>query len=195
MDGTKNNKRNYIRRKKYLNDCINQVKATLEFVDIARGEKVNVAENQRLALAHAQAIEAVCWSPHSRLSSDCYQRLMNAKTNELCRTIIKKSLPVDFTQLQKIVPLVPERSQTPQPSLPVPIIVPQSAPVVHSMDSLFQTQDNEKDDKGSFRFVASFENTQCVDESPFFSIDDDNNAFLDSTNSFEPSFAEDIFSF
>ncbi|KAH0789015.1 hypothetical protein GPJ56_007091 [Histomonas meleagridis] len=194
MEGNKNSKRNYIRRKKYLNDCITQVKATLELVNIARGEKVNIAENQKLALAHAQAIEAVCWSPHSRLSADGYQKLMNAKTNELCRTIIKKSLPVDLTQLHKIVPIIPERPQTPQPSLPVPIIVPQSAPVIHSMDSLFQTQE---DDKDSFHFVASFENGNDgfgdFDESPFLSMDD-NNTFLDSSNQFDSSINEDIFS-
>ena len=118
------NKRNYIRKKKYLADCISKIQATLDFVHLARGEKIDPSESQRRAMESAQAIEAVCWSPQSRLSADGYQRLMTTKTQELCRTIIKKSLPsVDLNQLQKLTAaLISERAHTPQPTLPLPII-------------------------------------------------------------------------
>lgn len=183
------NKRNYIRRKKYLQDCISQIKATLEFIHLARGETVNPNELQKQAMDHAKAIEAVCWSPHSRLSAESYQKLMSAKTQELCRTIIKKLLPsLDMSQLQKLsstlgperaktpqpsLPL-PERAKTPQPSLPVPII-PQ--PVQHSFES--PSFGSDLADVGMV-FVTSFDTrveeqnkAGELDNSPFMSLDDD----------------------
>lgn len=134
-----NNKRNYIRRKKFLNESMSEIKATLEFIRFARGEKVGTGDSQREAMLHAQAIEAVCWSPHSRLSSDSYQKLMAAKTHELCGTILKKSLPsLDMTQLQKLSSmLLPERAKTPQPTLPIPIIPPPQ-PQPHALDTNFE---------------------------------------------------------
>ena len=184
------NKRNYIRRKKYLQDCISQIKATLEFIHLARGETVNPNELQKQAMDHAKAIEAVCWSPHSRLSAESYQKLMSAKTQELCRTIIKKLLPsFDLSQLQKLsstltLPerpktppppaLIPERAKTPQPSLPVPII-PQ--PAQHSFES--PSVGSDLGDAGML-FVTSFDvrveeqnKAGELDNSPFMSLDDD----------------------
>jgi hypothetical protein len=116
-------KRNYIQRKKYLYDCVSQIKTTLDFIRLARGETVQTASSQSEALAHAQAIEAVCWSPHSRLSAESYQKLMSAKTQELCRTILKKSLTsTDVTHLQKLTAMASDQAKTPSPTLPVPIL-------------------------------------------------------------------------
>ena len=98
------NKRNYIRRKKYLNESVEQIKSTLDFIAFARNEKVSEEQVRKLALLHAESIEAACWSPHTRLSSDNYQTLMSTKTRELCRVILKKALPnFDLQQLQKML--------------------------------------------------------------------------------------------
>jgi hypothetical protein len=120
------NKRNYIRRKKYLANCVAQIKAILDFVRLVRGEKLPPMDTQKEAMAHAQAIEAVCWCPHSRLSADNYEKLMAAKTLELCRTLLKKWLPaLDLAQLQKMTArLSPERLKSPQSVLPVPVFPP-----------------------------------------------------------------------
>ena len=98
------NKRNYIRRKKYLNECAEQIKGTLEFIAYARGEAINEEHINKIASIHAEGIEAACWSPHTRISSDNYQALMSSKTKELCRIILKQSFPnFDFYQLQKMI--------------------------------------------------------------------------------------------
>lgn len=159
-ENKKINKRNYIRRKKYLNDSANQIKATLKIIQAAKGEPFTEQNLQRIAYSHAQAIEAVCWSPHSKLSAEGYQKLMNAKTTELCHMFLKKSFSDlnHLSQHQKVNRQSnakdndtmnnssskfegfsnicrPERPQTPQPSLPIPII-PQSAPVT-SIEPIF----------------------------------------------------------
>jgi hypothetical protein len=118
------NKRNYIRRKKYLMESVNQIKATLEFIRIARGDLPS-EDIQKQALAHAQAVEAVCWSPRARLSAETYQRLMASKTQEFCRAILKRAVPgIDFGQLQRLTVLRPESAppMLPEPILPIPII-------------------------------------------------------------------------
>lgn len=135
-------KRNYIRRKKYLNDTINQIKATLEFLMLAKGETPNRNELTKLATAHAQAIEAACWSPHSRLTAEDYQTLMSAKTRELCIALTKKAVQsFDFTHLSHIIKLPefkpPERAATPQVSVKPQPMIPRSAPVsVQMLDDI-----------------------------------------------------------
>jgi hypothetical protein len=101
---------------------------------------------------------------------------MSAKTQELCRTILKKSLPtVDLTQLQKLSSnLVPERSRTPQPTLPVPI-VPISGSTPHSLD----TNVLEDTDLASRPLLVSFDKIASVDpgdidQSPFFTLENEN---------------------
>ena len=101
---TQTNKRNYIRRKKYLNECADQIKGTLEFIAYARGETIVEEHITKVAFMHAEGIEAACWSPHTRISSDNYQALMSSKTKELCRIILKQSFPnLDFHQLQQTI--------------------------------------------------------------------------------------------
>jgi hypothetical protein len=116
------NKRNYIRRKKFLMDCCSQLKATLDFVRVARGDK-DPGDSAKEALAHAQAIEAVCWSPRARLSAENYCQLMASKTQELCSAILRKSLPsLDLGQIQNFGMLRPEIPKAALPRFPIPII-------------------------------------------------------------------------
>ena len=208
MSDPKISKRNYIRRKKYLNDCIAKIKATFDFIRIMRREKVAPGESERFAMGHAQAIEAVCWSPHSHLSAESYQKLMAAKTQELCRTLLKKSLPaLDMTQLQRLsTTLVPDRPHTPQPSLPMPILLQNPAPrqarspVVMERSATF-AQDFVVDDRPmpleDRGFVPLFElrdDDRVIngsDQLPLWSLDDE--AGIDGTSRrFEPSLEDGI---
>jgi hypothetical protein len=112
-------KRSYIHRKRYLNDSVHQIKAVLDFIRLVRREPASPEDSHRQALAHAQSIEAVCWRPHSRLPADVYQRMMSAKTQEVCRTILRTSLPsFDFSQLQGML----GRTKNTAPQLPLPIL-------------------------------------------------------------------------
>ena len=218
-DNKKINKRNYIRRKKYLNDSANQIKATLEFIQAAKGESFVDQNIQKLAYIHAQAIEAVCWSPHSKLSAEGYQKLMTAKTHELCRMFIKKSVS-DLNHLSHHPKLnyqnnifmkdadivshspsstdnftcleMPDRPQTPQPSLPIPII-PQSAPVsnIESIfpDSIFSnfeapevTNNNNNNNNNNNEI-----NFDSLDIKTSWPVDDDS-GFFQNVNRFDDQF-------
>ncbi|OHT02860.1 hypothetical protein TRFO_06897 [Tritrichomonas foetus] len=183
MSDSNLNKRNYIRRKKYLNDCISRIQATLEFVHLAKGEKMDPADSQKQAMANAQAIEAACWSPYTKLSADSYQKLMMTKTQELCRTIIKKSLlSVDLSQLQKLTAaLLNERSHTPQPTLPVPMIPQSDKKDIQSREEGEYILPDCFDKIEFCPFVPSFEKTsEDLSESPFLAFDD-NDKLLETT--------------
>jgi hypothetical protein len=114
------NKRNYIRRKKYLDQSTAHIKSTLEFIAAVLGESRNPGEIQKAALVHAQEIEAACWSPRPRPTAEVYQKLMAAKTAELCRALAAQALPsFDFVQLSKLAALkVPPRTTAAPPLLP-----------------------------------------------------------------------------
>jgi hypothetical protein len=123
-------KRSYIHRKKYLNDCVNHIKGVLEFIRVSRGDAGSPEELCRQALVHAQSIEAVCWSPHSHLSAEGHQKIMAAKTHELCQTILPRAVPsFDFPQFFRLATAVQECARLPRPSLPMPIIAQRPPPV------------------------------------------------------------------
>jgi hypothetical protein len=116
------NKRNYIHRKKYLMDCVTQIKATLDFIRAVHGDKPG-ADTEKQALDHAQAIEAVCWSPRARLSAESYQQLMTTKTYEVCRVILKKSLgTIELAHGPKLTPCPPEPTPIADSKFPIPMI-------------------------------------------------------------------------
>jgi hypothetical protein len=109
-------KRNCIRRKKFLNDCACVIKGTLLFISVAHGEKPDHFACQRDAVAHAEAIDAACWSPRTHLSSDSYQRLMHLKTEELCQTLLKRAFSPDELSMLKTV------SADVRPVFPLPVV-------------------------------------------------------------------------
>jgi hypothetical protein len=116
-------KRSYIPRKKYLNDSIVQIKSTLEFIRLTRKDSGSAEQSHKAAVAHAQSIEAVCWSPHSRLSADGYQRIMAAKTQELCWTLLRTAITsLDLAQLQRLGPQLLEPVVAPPRVIPHPIL-------------------------------------------------------------------------
>jgi hypothetical protein len=125
------NKRNYIRRKKYLDQSTAHIKSTLEFIAAVLGEALNPGEIQKAALVHAREIEAACWSPRPRPTAEVYEKLMAAKTAELCCALANHALPsFDFVQLSKVAALKMASAPTStaaEPPLPLP-------EVAHDMD-------------------------------------------------------------
>jgi hypothetical protein len=102
----RDNKRNYIRRKKYLDESVSQIRTTLEFIGTASREPPDLSELSKLALRYAEGIDAACWSPRPRPTAEVYQQLISAKTAELCRALIAQAIPnFDFGQLSKLAAL------------------------------------------------------------------------------------------
>ena len=134
------NKRNYIRRKKYLSDSYDKIKKTLIFLNDKAHIGLSDAEIHKQSLDHAKKVEAACWSPHLKLSAKEYEDIANLKTSELCKVLTQQYLPQNFLtntpQNSNISFTNPKshednlmnqkRALTPQ-QLPIPI-VPKSAP-------------------------------------------------------------------
>lgn len=100
-------KRNYVRKRRYLQNSINQIKEAIDFLHSAKGEPVDEDHSLRQATIFAQRIEAVCWSSHSPITPDGYQQSMETKTNELIFTLLQKEVPnMDSTKIQKIMALL-----------------------------------------------------------------------------------------
>lgn len=96
-------RRNYIQRKKCLNNSVNQIVNVLNFIQVLQKDSISPIEKQKVAFAHAQKIEAACWSPHSKLTPESYEKLISAKTAELCRVLLKKSIPqMDSNKIQQL---------------------------------------------------------------------------------------------
>jgi hypothetical protein len=111
-------KRNYIRRKKYLNDSTALIKSTLRFINTSQGSETPATEIDRLARHHAITIEAACCDPRiSNITDELYQRLMLTKTRQLCLCLLCKNLP-QISPSQFLSDIV---ARTPPP-LPMPII-------------------------------------------------------------------------
>lgn len=106
-------RRNYIQRKKCLNNSVNQIVNVLNFIQVLQKDSVSPIEKQKVAYAHAQKIEAACWSPHSKLTPESYEKLISAKTAELCRVILKKSIPqMDSNKIQQLKQLIFSKNPT-----------------------------------------------------------------------------------
>jgi hypothetical protein len=86
-------KRNYIRRKKFLDKITSQIVTTLEFIAVAIGEFPDSSQIHKVAFAHAQGVEAACWSPRPRPTAEAYEKLISAKTAELCQALTRQALP------------------------------------------------------------------------------------------------------
>jgi len=121
------NKRNYIRRKKYLNDSVTQICNTLRIIRDALHEGTADLEIQKRALNHAQAIEAACWSPHSRITEEDYKCIMMAKTRELCFALAKQKVP----SIDTIKPQPHNLSNYKRSISPQVFTIPRSAPTIH----------------------------------------------------------------
>jgi hypothetical protein len=108
--------RNYVKRKRYLNESIDLIKKTLECLASVRRENPNPAEISQQALSRALEIEATCWTTLPRPANEDYNRVMMAKTREVCVALITNAIgPAPAaTYLQVLLTAMPI------PLLPVP---------------------------------------------------------------------------
>lgn len=109
-------RRNYIRRKRCFNDCVDLIMKTLRIIKQARGEPVSEDEIRNAALCRARQIEAACWTPRSKMSDESYKKLTMLKTTELCTAILRQNLKnIDQVRL-KIVALIGHKDEMPPTS-------------------------------------------------------------------------------
>ncbi|OHT01161.1 hypothetical protein TRFO_01787 [Tritrichomonas foetus] len=92
MDSQKG-KRNYVKRKRSLDECAKTIMQTLQTINIRSRSPVDLNELKILALNHAKAIEAACWSRRAKLSNQVFTQIVRAKTMELCKQLLLKSSP------------------------------------------------------------------------------------------------------
>jgi hypothetical protein len=141
-------KRNYIRRKKYLNDSTALIKLTLRFIDMNQGSETSPTEIDRLANQHAISIEAACWDPRiSNITDELYQRLMLTRTRQLCICLLCRNLPqmIPAQFLCDVIARIAPRPPPPSASLPIlkqPVITEPSRPWPEEPSFLAETELN-----------------------------------------------------
>jgi hypothetical protein len=120
-------KRNYIRRKKSLNDSMTLIRSTLNLIHTKLGKPESSENIDHRAHRHATEIEAFCRSHQTRLfTDDIYQSYMVAKTRELCLALIRQNLPetgrVQIMDELKKMGLIPTEPGSQRITFPVPIL-------------------------------------------------------------------------
>ena len=84
-------KRNYVKRKRSINECTKQIFNTLTLIQSKKGQNINEKNLNDLAIQYAKTIEASCWSRKAKYSDDEFQIITKEKTNELCTTLLRNS--------------------------------------------------------------------------------------------------------
>jgi hypothetical protein len=126
-------RRNYVKRKRYLNESVSLIKKTLEYIATATQSPINPDKITLEATTRAKQVEAACWDSVHRLPDDHYSRLLLAKTRECCFALISLNLGqaalVSFlqffafekwvSQLQiSVSPRATREEEPPEPSFP-----------------------------------------------------------------------------
>ncbi|OHT01248.1 hypothetical protein TRFO_31996 [Tritrichomonas foetus] len=91
MQAINNRKRNYVKRKRSLNESMKIILSTLQAINANSINPIDSSEITHRALSHAKAIEAACWSRRAKFSDDVFQSIVRTKTMELCRTLINSA--------------------------------------------------------------------------------------------------------
>lgn len=187
-------RRNYIRRKKCLNESINIIEKTLLCLSSIRKDKIDKSELTKLAKAHANEVEAACWTPRMKMSDDDYQNLMNSKTKELCLVLIKKLMPaIDTTQKKSeisspasspqenkfVVPIIgqtqmlnKQNQQKPPQKQTIPLIQPQRPASAPMIDPLADFAIPIKGLSEPYYYMPSFEQPPSIDDFDLHSLED-----------------------
>ena len=184
--------RNYIRRKRCLNESIQIIEKTLNcLANLRKDNLIKKEEISKLAKAHANEVEAACWAPRLKMSDDDYQNRMSTKTKELCLVLINKFIPIQnfarqkMPMPQRVPPKLPTVQQTPptQQNLP-PKSEAKPVPPIPAVSFKPPPQP-----KVEFKVFKSQEkNQQMVDSAPFcdpladFTIPDPLENFISSTD-------------
>jgi hypothetical protein len=114
--------RNYVKRKRYLNESVDLVKKTLECLASLRHEVPNPGEISRQAVDRAKEIEAACWTSLRRPSNEDYNKEMMGKTRQVCLALIRDAVgPGSLAPYLHLLATRPQRSAgPPQVNIPIP---------------------------------------------------------------------------
>jgi hypothetical protein len=145
-------RRNYVRRKQFLNESVDLLKKTLECLASSRGELPNPSEISQQALARALEIEAACWTRLARPTNEDYHRMITDKTKDVCRALISKAIGAatqPHCHQRLLTGLAPVPRLPPRPGISIPITgVATERPDFSSRDSLFPMfSDANRDDE------------------------------------------------
>ncbi|EAY14160.1 hypothetical protein TVAG_372930 [Trichomonas vaginalis G3] len=187
-------RRNYIRRKRCLNESINIIEKTLLCLSSIRKDKIDKSELTKFAKAHANEVEAACWTPRMKMSDEDYQNLMTTKTKELCLVLIKKLMPTIDIPLKKsenaspassppenkfVVPIIStnqlKQASQPPKAPPIPNITipkqlkPPSSTLVDPLADFYIPITGTTE---SYSYMPSFEPPPSLDECNLLSLDD-----------------------
>lgn len=88
-----NKPRNYVKKKKSLNECFEKIKKTLE--DIRNDHSVTFSDEEieKIARESTQSVEAACWSPQTHITQRQYQKFTEKKTKEVCNALRMRYTP------------------------------------------------------------------------------------------------------
>ena len=84
-------KRNYVKRKRSLSESTKIILSTLQLINSNSPNPVDNNELTNIAINHAKAIEATCWSRRAKFSDEIFQTIIRTKTTELCQTLLSSS--------------------------------------------------------------------------------------------------------
>jgi len=84
-------KRNYVKRKRSINECTKQIFGALKVIHSSTGRRTSEQELNEMATQYAKSIEASCWSRKAKYSDEEFQAITREKTNELCNTLYRSS--------------------------------------------------------------------------------------------------------
>lgn len=118
-------KRNYVKRKRSLSESTKIILSTLQVINSSSPNPLDNNELTRIAINHAKAIEATCWSRRAKFSDEIFQTIIRSKTTELCQTLLSSS----FSGMLVL-------SKGSEPALPIP---PSSSSSIPSRNHFLST--------------------------------------------------------
>jgi hypothetical protein len=83
-----NRQRSYLKRKRHLNDTIEQISCILRQISRVTGILISESTIVAQATAMARSIEAACYVSENKTSEDRYRYMLQLKTSKLCRSLI-----------------------------------------------------------------------------------------------------------
>ena len=110
MSTNKPVRKTYIRRKRCLNQSIEQIKDTMIYIMKNTGYRMTESQLLEFAKARAKEIEAACWSPRLKISDKEYSQIVLKKTYQLCNILLVQSR----IMVQKQFPLMQTRVAFPE---------------------------------------------------------------------------------
>ena len=135
-------KRNYVKRKRSLDECTKTILQTLQSINQRSSSPSEINNLKAIAFNHAKTIEAACWSRRAKLSNQVFTQIVRAKTMELCKQLIMSAnpshQPMDRLQIRECAREQPTSNEGYCPSNTVFLINDKCEypkPVIYNIDS------------------------------------------------------------